>query len=929
MGKDNRRQMGVINNKRRFKTRICGKSTQIGNCANKSKRGTFRYYTFGGRKIIAKRGNRASTPTGFDKRVLLYLFPSKKENRRLKTCNKLETPKQIYQKTTFQDGLSEQSFKDGTSRRLGHLNRPERCVSAHTSSQRSQEIPEILYSRHSIPIQLPMFWTNNGSKGIYKNMCSSSSSIEIAQCPSSSIPGRLVSTQSVKTGLNTKHGSYNKTFSRFGFYSKQRKVKFSPRSNCSVHRGHVSVQKRCCLSDLRKDTKNSGSMFEFETEPNCSKFSESVGTNGIMHRDSAKCSSVYEANTTSPVTILAASADGIECDDSIQSRVMEPFEMVDGKGKFAKGQTFLSTDKHKSDSDRCVSSGLWSAPRKSNISGCMGRRNEKQTHKLSRTYGGISSASSFSSTHQKSKCSDKVGQYNSSAIFKQARRHKIHDALHKDLGSVELGNRTQHTNKSSSYCRKEKCFGRQSEQSKNKTLRMVIEDRTGAKIIQPLGRTYDRSVCIGRKSQNTDILFMDSKSKSTSNGCSDNAMGKSVCLRISPNFNDTKSDSAHEKIQMQNNFHSTKMATKKLLHRPSSTVGGLPEEVTSSERLTNAAEVRGSTSKQRNVSSDSLVVVNEHFRKKGFSKESRKLLLASWRLGTQKDYECKFDRFSCWCGQRQISADHATLKDGLDFLSWLYHEGKMYRTIAGYRSMLSAIMKPVEGMPFGKHPTVVRLMKGVFNSRPPVRTLVPEWDLKKVLDMLSAEPFEPIDTISLENLTLKSVFLVAVSTFKRCSDLEALRVDEGHMKVVPEGIVCLREGLAKQDRPGHFGKKILIPCFKENQLVDPKRAVESYIKSTSDVRTNKNKNCLFLSYKTPHNPVSRQTISSWITKVIKRAYADSELTVKAHSTRAIGTSWALGKGASLQAVLEAADWSQASTFKKHYYRDIYSTEWSL
>lgn len=76
--------------------------------------------------------------------------------------------------------------------------------------------------------------------------------------------------------------------------------------------------------------------------------------------------------------------------------------------------------------------------------------------------------------------------------------------------------------------------------------------------------------------------------------------------------------------------------------------------------------------------------------------------------------------------------------------------------------------------------------------------------------------------------------------------------------------------------------------------------------------------------------MSCQTISSWIVSVIKQAYEEqSDLKVKAHSTRAIGPSWALVKGASLNSILEAADWSRDTTFKKFYYRQIDSQEWEL
>lgn len=67
---------------------------------------------------------------------------------------------------------------------------------------------------------------------------------------------------------------------------------------------------------------------------------------------------------------------------------------------------------------------------------------------------------------------------------------------------------------------------------------------------------------------------------------------------------------------------------------------------------------------------------------------------------------------------------------------------------------------------------------------------------------------------------------------------------------------------------------------------------------------------LFLSVNSPHNPVSSQTISNWIVQTIQMAYKDKNKSVKAHSTRAIGPSWALFNGSSMKSIMEAADWSR-------------------
>lgn len=113
-----------------------------------------------------------------------------------------------------------------------------------------------------------------------------------------------------------------------------------------------------------------------------------------------------------------------------------------------------------------------------------------------------------------------------------------------------------------------------------------------------------------------------------------------------------------------------------------------------------------------------------------------------------------------------------------DFLAFLFESGLQYRTISGYRSMLSAVLPPVQNCPVGQHPYISRLIKGVFHSRPPKVKLFPEWNLEVVLKALEKQPFEPLNDVPLKFLTLKTVFLTAITTFRRCSDLQSLRIDK-------------------------------------------------------------------------------------------------------------------------------------------------------
>ncbi len=80
------------------------------------------------------------------------------------------------------------------------------------------------------------------------------------------------------------------------------------------------------------------------------------------------------------------------------------------------------------------------------------------------------------------------------------------------------------------------------------------------------------------------------------------------------------------------------------------------------------------------------------------------------------------------------------------------------------------------GMPLGKDPLVSRFLCGTLRLRPVARNRVPTWDLAIVLQGLSLAPVEPLEDVPAKFLTLKALFLLAISSLMRIGDLQALSV---------------------------------------------------------------------------------------------------------------------------------------------------------
>ena len=70
---------------------------------------------------------------------------------------------------------------------------------------------------------------------------------------------------------------------------------------------------------------------------------------------------------------------------------------------------------------------------------------------------------------------------------------------------------------------------------------------------------------------------------------------------------------------------------------------------------------------------------------------------------------------------------------------------------------------------------------------PRVTPVLPQWDLGIVLEALSQPPYEPLREASFKHLTLKTVFLLAMASVGRHSELHALRFDENYIQFKPKG----------------------------------------------------------------------------------------------------------------------------------------------
>ena len=214
------------------------------------------------------------------------------------------------------------------------------------------------------------------------------------------------------------------------------------------------------------------------------------------------------------------------------------------------------------------------------------------------------------------------------------------------------------------------------------------------------------------------------------------------------------------------------------------------------------------------------------------------------------------------------------------------------------------------------------------NKRPRVRNIWPSWDLPKVLEFLRGRPFEPMQSASLRDLTLKTIFLIAIASGRRCSELHALAIGR-FMVFSNEGVTLyFRPGfLAKNERSDFSASPLFLPVIskskkREKRFNCPVRALRWYLDKTMTIRGEIQQ--LFVTSQKPYRAAAKSTLAGWIVDTIARsgAVSPSAVAPRAHSVRAYSASWAFAKGLSTKEILNTVSWRTDSAFIKIYLKDL-------
>ena len=150
------------------------------------------------------------------------------------------------------------------------------------------------------------------------------------------------------------------------------------------------------------------------------------------------------------------------------------------------------------------------------------------------------------------------------------------------------------------------------------------------------------------------------------------------------------------------------------------------------------------------------------------------------------------------------------------------------------------------------HPLVSQFMKGARRLRPPKAPLVASWELDVVLRSFMTPPFEPLSSLELWELSVKTAVLLAMVSAKRVRELQYM-----HFSTQPSCLTLAEDGskavlwpnstfLPKVLSSSHVNQPLIIAAFhlppyssqesRELHTLCPVRAMSAYLAARRTVR---------------------------------------------------------------------------------------------
>ncbi|XP_071987723.1 uncharacterized protein [Engystomops pustulosus] len=850
-----------------------------------------------------------------------------KARRILEAGDRSYLPQPVYSEEEIQDGINQDNHTLNLQELLHDDSGSERCVSAYSSTSESQEVSPGRYTTGqnstALPVHVSTLRSEFSTQSFYEGRRGVIGSPQVTRHPGDTLSRRLASDSS-NGALDVPRSSSSPEDSGGSWVCGQQKEVVSGSCNLSeISRFYNKLFQHDALFVISQNYRSEESDQASDSAPqdNNQESHGSPRSNNLGYRSSPVGKNPYEGSpSVHSLPVVKESAVLGQTNDDL-SPSYQGLNLVVPK------PTIRQIHPIPSASDpyvRRIQLGLGRPSGRPVGSKEVDTVRVQIAFEPQRNERCTSGTSSLLQSPTRARSFGPIRQPGSCLLYQQAGGHEEPVPCQRVFPPDDLGRADGSQHLSDSYQGSFECAGGLAEPQSSQTFGVVSEQTSVPTNCPENWSSSDRPDGVEIKLSASPVLLPVQAGEPSSGGYTLIRLDRPISLHIPTVPSHSESVTEDQERENDNYSRDSVLAEKGLV--PSSPVivrrgilvSPSPEGLATPERVPSP---QPSTSP-----SGGLEAERGNLRRSGFSDEVIDTLAASRKPKTLKVYQRVWGIYKQWCLSRRASSTH--VPSLLQFLQDGLKKGLKFNTLKVH---FTAINSSLGGI-FSENLLVRRFFRGLKKLKPTVMSPLPSWDLSIVLKHLCQEPFEPISDIPLHLLSWKTVFLVAICSARRISEIQAFSCKEPYLRVMEDCIILrtMPGFLPKIPSQSALNQEIFLPVLGTDapeeeqgklQALDVKRSVLAYLQRAEAFRESE---ALFLQFRGPNKGkrASKSTLARWIKDSISMCYdlegLPSPLNLKAHSTRSTAASWAEISHISLEQICKAAVWSGPSTFVRHY-----------
>ena len=857
----------------------------------------------------------------------------------LPSNHRLEEVKSIPNSSFVQDGDPILNYSSPPTTGMDHKDRPEGRLPSHTGPSQHPEILP-LCSRSNLSVPCPTVRALHGSTGIHQDISSCGPTVMHSRHPCPRLLGRLDCTCTFSRTESRTYTTYSSTSSIAGLDDQLGQINVTTLTNSGLS-GFTFQPSTSPYFPSGLFLTNSHQ----RPIPSVSYNGHACSENFIHHQqDVTFCPLHVQRPSSPPVSPVL-----------VQSPVVSTSAIVGYSNPVGCGLPHIPSlvSKTKCD-DRCsvTSSGTQPVLLHRCISQGMGRQLERPSDFRTMVSSGIPTSYKLAGTGSHRTCATSLGTSVAKSICGSLLRQQYRSSVHPQTGgntfSVPVSQNPGTLRSPGSVCdnsssytspRSQERYGRCSVPNQStQPNRMAHSNRNLEQSVLCLRNSPDRHVCHSGEQGHARLYFSLPGRQSVGGRRPVPILGRfRTSLCVSSSSHCPQNSPENPKISGHYCHHDCVTTSIQTVAPSSSTVehsssnsspGRQPVPVCAQPQTPPISP------RSMAIGSSCVEIIRDVLKSHHFPDTVVDMAANPLRDSSSNVYNSHWKAFALWANNKGILPSDLSYITLAEYLVYLFSQNKKLNTIQVHKVSISSVLKLLNPPTAIQEETLHNVIRRMTILRPREQEVLPKWHLSVVLKGLMKPPFAINGTdrnISLELLSYKTAFLVALATGARGSELVALSRASHNLEFTTlasgakhASIRMVPKFIPKNQRPEIIPEPMKFPGMahlfpnEPERLLCPVRAPGLYIAERAQDDSQEK---LFVHF----NPAT-QMFTTHFRRWVRLTYensSESELPkIKAHDVRGIFASIAFYRNTPLKELCGLIGWKSSNVFVRHYLRDM-------